>query len=141
MENCNLIEDLKDCVDDILGIRDQIGAVLDPVYLVTRTWIGARPGDGSFIDSEVQVLPSPYIVDLSHNLNIKESGSIKQGDILLKNVSKNSYQTEGILDGSSDAKNIEKLYRIGEYLYQVIKIKNNYVTWDIQVRRLSDQRR
>jgi hypothetical protein len=139
-EGC-LLDGLKDCLDDVLGIRDDIGAVLAPTYLVTRTWTGARPGDGTFSDDESQLLPSPYIVDLSHNLNIPDAGTIKHGDILLKNISKQSYPLESDLDGSSDAKNIEKLYRIGEYLYQVIRVKNNYITWDVQVRRLSDQRR
>lgn len=137
----NLIEDLKDCLDCVLGVRDDIGAVLSPTYLVTRTWTGSRLGEGTFSDSEAQLLPSPYIVDLSHNLNIPEAGTIKHGDIFLKNISKSSYPTEGELDGSSSAKNIEKLYRIGEFLYQVIRVKNNYLTWDVQVRRLSDQRR
>jgi hypothetical protein len=133
----SLIEGLQDCIDSVLGIRDDIGAVLKPVYLVIRTWSGSVPGEGSYSDSEEQVLPSPYVVELNHSLRLMEGGAVKQGDVILKMISKSVYPLESSLDGKSTSRNIEKFYKIGEVYYQVISIKDNYLTWDVQVRRVS----
>jgi hypothetical protein len=142
-----LIDDLKGSIDSVLGVRDSIGAVLKPVYFVTRTWYSdeARTvpseGIGGFAkDVEVQMLPSPGIRDYTHDLRALEGGMVKQGDIILENVSGNSY-TEAQLDGTSASAHVEKLYRVGEVIYQVISVKEKYVTWNVQLRRISDQTR
>ena len=135
-----LIDDLKASVDDILGVRDSIGAVLQPIYIVTRTWSGTTPGDGTAVDTEAQVLPSPGIKDYSHDLRMREGGVVKAGDIMLTGVSGNLY-TESQLDGTSSAGNIEKLYRVGTKMYQVINVVQKYVTWEVQLRLLTNQTR
>lgn len=135
-----IIDSMLPCADSILGIRDSIGATIKLVYLVTRTWSGAIPGDGTAVDTEVQMLPSPGIQDLSQDLRIKEGGAVKAGDIFLRNVSRNSY-TETQLDGSSASANIEKFYRVGDKLYQVISVTESYLTWKIQLRQMSNQTR
>jgi hypothetical protein len=135
-----IIDSLLPAIDSILGVRDDIGAVIQPVYLVTRTWSGTRVGDGTAVDEEAQVLPSPGLKTFAHDVRIREGGAIKQGDIILQNVSKNRY-IESDLDGSSTATNVEKFFRVGDYLYQSINVAEKYVTFDVQIRRLSSQER
>lgn len=142
-----LIDDLKESIDDILGVRDDIGAVLRPVFFVTRTWysdeektVPATEIGGYAIDEEVQMLPSPGLKDYSQDLRLREGGMIKQGDLVLTNVSGNLY-SESDLDGSSSAVNIEKFFRVGDAIYQVINVRPKYVVFDVQVRRLANQTR
>jgi len=135
-----IIDSLLPAVDSILGVRDAIGAVIDPIYFVTRTWDGETMGEGAAIDTLEQMLPSPGLKDYSQSLQIKEGGAVKQGDIFLINVSRNKY-SEADLDGSSSGVNVEQLYLVGDKLYQVISIKKKYVTWDVQLRELTNQRR
>jgi hypothetical protein len=135
-----VIDSLMPAIDSILGVRDSIGAVIQPVFLVTRTWSGSTIGEGVAHDAEAQMLPSPGLKDFSQDIRLREGGSVKQGDIILTNVSKNSYK-EADLDGSSSKANVEKLYRVGAKLYQVINVAEKYVTWDVQLRQLSNQTR
>ena len=135
----SIIADLTAGLDDILGVRDEIGAVIKPVHFVTRTWAGSEPGDGAAVDTKTQLLPSPRIVEFVDDDKIKEGGAIQQGDIMLKMISKQSYPTRSMVDGTSDSLSIEKLYQIGTDFYRVIKVKEKYVTWEVLVRKLSDQ--
>lgn len=142
-----IIESLLPAIDSILGVRDSIGAVIKPVYLVTRRWytdeqrtIQATEIGGYALDIEEQMLPSPQLVNLGQKNRVREGGTYQDGDILLKNVSKNSYD-ESDLDGSSTAANVEKFYRVGEQIFQVIGITPKYVTWDVALRPLTDQSR
>lgn len=135
-----LIDGLLTGIDSILSIRDTAGAVIDPVYFVTRTWSGTEIGDGTVVDTEVQMLPSPGLKDYGQDLRVREGGSIKSGDIILKDVSRNKFK-ESDLDGKSPSRNIEKFFRVGDKLYQVINITKSYVTWDVQIRELTNQTR
>lgn len=135
-----VIDSLLPAIDSILGVRDQIGAVIQPVYLVTRTWSGTQVGDGAATDTEAQLLPSPGLKNFAQDIRLREGGAVKQSDIILTNVSKNSY-TEAQLDGSSTGQNVEKFYRVGAKLYQVINVTEKYVTWDVQLRELTNQTR
>lgn len=138
--SAGIIDSLLPVVDSILGVRDSAGAVIDPVYFITRTWSGSEPGDGAAVDTKVQMLPSPGLKNYSQNVSLKEGGVVKAGDIILTNVSRNKY-TEADLDGSSPAGNIEKLFMVGTKLYQVINVMKKYVTWDVQIREISYQKR
>lgn len=135
-----IIASLLPAIDSILGVRDQVGAVIQPVSLVTRTWSGLAVGDGTAVDTVVQMLPSPGLKNFSQDIKLREGGAVKSGDIILTSVSKNSY-TLVQLDGTSPAQNIEKLYLVGAKLYQVINVMEKYVTWDVQLRELSNQTR
>lgn len=137
--NQPVIDSLLPVIDTILGVRDSIGAVIQAVYFVTRTWSGTQPGDGTAKDVETRMIPSPGLKNFSHDLRLKEGGAIKQGDIFLTHVSRNFLESQ--LDGSSPAANIEKFFRVGEYIYQVINVQEKYVTFDVQLRRLSNQTR
>jgi len=143
-----LINSLLPNINSILGVRDSIGAIIQDVSFIKRTWYtdntyatpAANISGIAAKDVVTQMLPTPQIVNLSQNLNLKEGGTIKQGDIILKNVSKQSF-VEANLDGSSNAANVENLYLVGQKVYQVINLVERYVTWDVQLRELTNQTR
>lgn len=142
MSGCDLISSLKDeCLDDILGIRDEIGAALAQVSIITRTWTGTQIGDGEYTDTVKEVLPTPGIKDYSHNVHVMQGGAIQQGDLLLRMISKNTFPTNNDVNCMSESPLTEKFYKVGDFHYRIISIIEKQLTWDIQVRRISDQTR
>lgn len=130
-----LISDLTSVADDILGVRDDLGAAIHDVYILTRTWSGTEPGDGSKTDSTAQVTPTPAIKDLAHDFKAQEAGNYEQGDLILKGISKQSYPNESDIDLSTGSDDVQKFYQINGKLYQVISVKERYITWDVQIRK------
>ena len=130
-----IVTDVLAVTDDILGLRDSLGAAKHSVFILTRVWSGTRLGEGTKTDTQEQILPTPALLDYSHSLRLKEGGRIRQGDLMIKSVSKQSYPNESELDNSTTAKNIEKYYLINSRLYTVISIVEGHVTWAIQVRK------
>lgn len=137
----SVIEELKKSMDSVFAVRSQLGAVLHKVYLVTRTWSGTQIGDGEMTEEVTEVTPSPGIKDYSHSIRLQAGGNVKQGDLIIHTISKNRYPNESDLDGSSDNPLIEKLYKIGDIYYRAISVVENHLTWNVQVRKLSDQTR
>ena len=133
-----IIAGLLPAIDSILSIRDAAGAVIEPVFIVTRTWSGQVVGEGESVDVAVQILPSPALKNYKVDFRTREGGEVKSGDVGLGSVSKNKYKRVD-LDGTSPAQNIEKLYRIGDTLYQVIGVAESYVTWSVQLRTLTQR--
>lgn len=134
-----LISDLLPSVDSILGVRDDIGAALKPVSIVTRTWEGTEPGSGEAVDVAISMLPSPRIVELMNDYRVREGGAFQSGDIILKMVSKQSYANLAAVDCSTASANIEKFYSVGGILYRVIGVREKHLTWDVHLRRVTDQ--
>ncbi len=126
-------------IDNILGIRDDLGVALKQVYLVTRTWDGDEPGEGEYEDVRVQMLPTPRVQEFKHSARIVEGGTIHAGDILLKMVSKNVYPTEDLLDGTTDAENIQKFYEVGGVIYNVVSVVEKHLVWNVLLRQISVQ--
>lgn len=143
-----LIDSLLPVTDSILGVRDSIGAVIKPVYFLTRTWFSdvglttpATSPEGFAKDSAlVQMLPSPKIKDFSQDVRLREGGSVKAGDIILQSISRSKY-VEADLDGTTTAENIEKFFVVGVKVYQVINVKESYLTFSVQLRELTNQTR
>lgn len=136
-DGCNIRESLLGCVDDILGIRDCIGAALASVTIVTRTWTGKRVGDGTFTDTSTPLSPTPEIKDYSHDLRLQQAGTYKQGDLLLRGISRNQYPTEALFRTDTGLKTVEKFIKVGSNYYRTIFVKENLLTWDIQVRKVA----
>lgn len=141
------IEAMLPAIDAALGVRDAVGAVILPVYLVTRIYysdsgltVPNNQPEGYAQDMQKQVLPSPMIVQYKQDLRLREGGAVKAGDIVLKSISKNLYK-ESDLDGSTPSANIQKLFLIGDKLYQVISVTQKYLTFEVQVRELNDHTR
>jgi hypothetical protein len=128
-------------LDNLLSVRDDIGAAKKTVKIMTRTWDGDSLGEGNAVETLVQMLPSPQIVEFEHDFVLKSGGSVQQGDIMLKMVSKQGYTTQAMVDCSSNDLLVEKFYEVGGFLYQVIHVTEGYVTWNIHLRRTSDQTR
>lgn len=134
-----IVNDVLGCTDDILGLRDDLGAIKHKVYILTRTWTGSELGDGTPSDVTVQILPTPYLVDYSHDLRLREGGKIREGDIVLKHLSKQTYTEESMIDCSVDNKTTEKYYYIDGKLYNVVHVKSDYVYWNVHVRKAAKQ--
>lgn len=132
-----IIDDLLPITNDILGVRDEIGAVIHPVYLLTRTWAGGSVGDGAATDTQVQVLPTPSIKSISHNLPALQAGVYQVGDLILSHISKQSFPLEDVVACKSASTAVELFYKINNKLYQVISVKESYVTWEVHIRKVS----
>lgn len=130
-----LLDDLTAVADSILGVRDTIGAVIQPVYLTVRTWTGAEPGDGSFTDVDTQVLPSPAIRDLSTDFQAQAAGNVEEGDLILKGISKQSYANRADVDCKSQLKNVERFYKVAGEIYNVTHVSESYITWNVRIRK------
>lgn len=134
-----IVTDILSITDDILGLRDDLGAKKQNVYILTRTWDGSELGDGTPSDVAVQILPTPHIVDYAHSLRLKEGGNIREGDIILKHLSKQTYTDESMIDCSVSDQVTEKYYYIDEKLYTVIHVKSDYVYWNVHIRKAAKQ--
>lgn len=134
-----IVSDILSITDDILGLRDDLGALKHPIYILTRTWAGQEIGDGAAVDSSAQILPTPYLVDYSHSIKLREGGAIREGDIVLKMISKQSYPNEDQIDCSTATKKIEKFYYINGKMYEVISVTSEYVYWNVHLRRTAKQ--
>lgn len=129
-----IVEDVLSCTDDILGLRDDLGAIKHIVYILTRTWSGDELGSGIATDVIVQILPTPYLVNLDHNVRLVMAGKVKEGDIMLKHFSKQTYTEENMIDCSVGDKKTEKYYYVDQKLYNVVHIKSDYVYWNVHIR-------
>lgn len=144
-----IIASLLGSVDSILGVRDNMGAATQPIHIVTRTWYAdagfttnaTQVGEGYPKDTQVALLPSPGIKNFSQNIHLREGGAVQQGDIILANVSKNKYPTKDSLMNTTAQPNVELFYLVNDKLYTVINVAEKYITWDVQIRELSNQTR
>lgn len=129
-----IVSDVLSVTDEILGLRDELGAEKAQVFIVTRTW-ATEKGVGGYTEQVSQMKPTPYIVDLSHKYQVLQGGAVRQGDLLLKTVSKETYKTEDIVSLRTSDKLTEKYYKINGSLYEVISVTDNYVYWNVQIRK------
>lgn len=133
----SIINDLLSDLNAMLSVRDEMDLSLKEIYIVTRTWSGDEPGDGMFKDSKEQILPTPRIVDLRHQIRSREAGINEEADVMLKMISKESYPTKDLLDLSVKAKNIEKFYMVGEDLYRITSIQEKHLVWAVMLKKIN----
>lgn len=133
----SFLDGLRQNVNGILGLRDSLGVQKGLVYLVTRTWSGSQIGEGTMSETKVQMLPSPYIFIFTADRKIPEGGVVKSGDIILRQISMQSYPTEDLINCSSNNENVEKLYEVDGNLYRVVEVTKKHITWKVVLRRLS----
>lgn len=129
-----IVDDVLSQTTGILSLRDKIGAVKEPVYILTRKWVDKK-GMGQYFDTTETIYPTPYVVDYSHKLGVREGGAVRQGDILLKTISKQKYTEESMIDCSVTDDKTEKFYMIKNRLYEVISVTQEYVYWNVQIRK------
>jgi hypothetical protein len=140
LKDPGIIGELLGDVNDILGIRDELGVGLKQVAIVTRTWSGVEIGDGTYTETRVPMLPTPHVVIFSQDLRIGEGGAVKRQDAQLKMISKANYD-EDELDFSDVSGPVEKFYELSGLLYRPIQVIERHVTWSVTLRRSNDQTR
>ena len=139
------VSDFQGLQDDILSIRDQLGAQKHFVKILKRK--------GSVADSELddfndidpvdtiehEILPSPRIVDYSHDLRMKEGGKIRQGDLIVKMISKNAFPDRSTIDGTSTDPSETFYYLVNNELYTIINVAEDYTWWNAHIRKANNQ--
>jgi hypothetical protein len=118
-----------------LGVRDRLGLSKAAVSLLTKSWDGKKPGEGSCTESRMEMHPSPTIKDYGHDLRIVEAGAIRQGDLLLKHLDR-KLTREQILN-QTDRASVESYWEIDGRLYKAVKEKDEIFYWSVQVRPTS----
>lgn len=141
MTRPGIIGDLLEVADDIYAIRQEIGAIIQEVGIVTRTWAGTEPGEGNASDVVVWFDPMPGVKDYSLKFANMQGGAYLQGDLIVSGISKQSYPSRDEVTCKSSALNVEKFYLIGEELFQVIAYTERYISWDVHVRKMTNQTR
>lgn len=144
MSKKGIIETILPATRSIYGIRDDIGAEKGFVYMVELLWSSGQIGAGQPIEKITKILPTPQIVDFTQAINLPDSAGVQAGDIILKGISKDAFPDETLIDTQTDNQNLEKFYLIQtrdevNKLYQVISIKEKYVSWQVQIRRLTTE--
>lgn len=128
------IDGLKKSINSILAVRDKVG-IIHEVFQVERTWSGEEAGVGHYSEIKTRIYPTPGIKEFSHELRLNEAGTVRQGDIILKGISKVNYPLEKDLETTTDSQNKEKFWLIDGKEYTTVFIKESYVTWDVQLRK------
>lgn len=136
----SILTNLRANLNGILGLRDSLGVAKSTVYIATQTWTGTEIGDGTMTETTAQMLPTPYIFVFTADRKIPEGGVVAAGDIILRQISMQSYPNESQIDCSSTLANVEKLYKIDGNYYRVIEVTKKHVTWKVTLKRLSKPR-
>ena len=126
--------------ESALKVKEQLGVSFKRVSIVTRTW-NKEIGSGTPKDTEIEITPRPCVNDPAHDIRLQEAGAIKEGDLIVTEILKLHYPDESFIDAQTnpDKQNIERFYKIGDYLYKSIHVKEKFATWEVHVRRLSSQ--
>lgn len=133
-----IIDSLLEVADDILSVREDIGAAIHLVYKVTRTWSGDSAHEGTYSDTKVKIDPTPGFRDLSMDIRALEGGTVQRGDILIQKISKASYPDKSEVSLECPEGNVERFYEIDNKLFRVIHVRESYIYWDVHVRALND---
>lgn len=130
-----LIESLRESINPILEVRDFLGAEKHKTYILTRDWPGEMVGEGIPSDSKEMIDPSPSLVDVTLNHRTREGGKVKEGDLMLKMISKQTFPNRSQVDGTTSSGQQEKYYYIDEDLYQIIQVTEDHLWWNVTVRK------
>ena len=130
-ESNELVDDLKPTVSDVMQIKDDVGIKKANVYLYSKP----EGQDATW----KQLLPTPTIVDLSHDISLLEGGSVQAGDLFLKGIPQSDY-TEQELETATVEGNDKRFFVIipfGGYsrAYTAVNIRRKYLSFSIHVRR------
>lgn len=104
-----LTEDLVSVADDIRGLYTDLGARPFRVFVVRRSWAGARAGEGVATDVVTEILPRPAVLVAGLRGDLRPAGLDEEGDIVVTEVSLT--WTEPELFSPSLADNQRHLFR------------------------------
>ena len=132
------ISSIKKNLNKVLSVRESVGADLKKCYFVTREWDGRDVGEGNLIiDNNEEITPTPRVVRVRQKSVWKESGSVKEGDIVLTGISKESYPLEEHINGIAEKQNVDRLYKVGDSFFNVIDFTEKHLTWEVLLRPVS----
>lgn len=139
-----IIDSLAKSRDKLLSIREKVGAELVRVFILTRSWSGGRPNDGELHEELEEIRPTPGVKDFSHDVRLQEGAGVQQGDIVLRSISKSTFQTEEPLDTRTEEHGVEKYYLLlnrqnEQKFYTVVSIREKHLSWNVQIRRVSNE--
>lgn len=84
----NLVDSLLGMVDDLRGsLNPDMGVRQWRVYVVSRLWTGGRIGDGTFVDTETELLPQPLISSYELFYGLSPAGLTESGKVVASEVS------------------------------------------------------
>jgi len=131
-----LTDSFQKVYEDVASSVENLGFKKANVYFYTKkpegiTW--------------TQIIPTPDIVDFSHNIKLLEAGSVTAGDLFIKNISRYSYsfsdlETATVQKVKNDKDAIEKYWIIREKsgvsrAYTTVNIVTEELTYDVHVTR------
>lgn len=114
-----LVDDLVETVDELRqDLADGLGTRMFRVYTVVRTWEGSRVGEGEYTDTEVEILPPPFVAqwfEEAKMLHYEQElcGINEAGYIELREVSL-SYTYEDLLAHAPAEENVQHLIKLTE---------------------------
>ena len=83
-----------------------------------------------------QILPTPFIQNISREFALQEGGDLEEGDIFLESLARTRYTRESLRTDSEDG-NLEKFWVINNVAYTTVNIKEGIISYDVQIRKYS----
>ena len=112
----------------IFGIRDTIGAKKANVYFYEKP-----RGEGTALWK--QILPTPYVRNISLNEVLQSGGSVQESDLYLNSIPKDTYDRSQLETATLEG-NVDKYWVINQRAYTTVNIKEKLFSFNVQIRRL-----
>jgi hypothetical protein len=106
-----LVDSLLTTVDSVRDLYRTLGATQWRVFTVRRVWSGTHRGEGTSVDTAVELLPTPLVTDMRGRA-LDPAGMHEDGQVMLKELSLT--YTEAQLLGGTVAANEEWFYKLVE---------------------------
>ena len=128
IEDCNSLE----CALSSIG---ELGLNVHEVGLFKRKWSEGKIGKGQPSDSLDLFSPQPRLSKIKLRWGIREGGTVKQGDLLVKLLTKATYPNESQINAASDDELEEIYYYVNGDLYEVIEVDEKLLYWNVTIRK------
>ena len=115
-------------VAEIYSIRDDIGAKKANVYFYEK------PKSEGTTALWKQILPTPYIRNISHKEILEPGGSLQEGDLFLNGIPKDKFDRSQLETASLEGL-VDKYWVINQRAYTTINIVEKIATFNVQIRR------
>ena len=98
-----LTDDLVPVADELRGLFTELGARPFRVFVIRRTWSGARAGEGNISEVVTEILPRPMVSVIGLHGELRPAGLEEEGDLVLSEVSltwteKELFSPDGLAD-------------------------------------------
>lgn len=126
----NRVHQLRERAAAIYGLRDQIGAIKDPVYFLSRVWRTAV-GVGAPVDNAVRITPQPYVETQALDEMVSEHGEVIGGEFMLRGLVLTYTKAQVSLVPPNDL--TEVFYFIDGDFFVTTRVVKNYLSWDVTI--------